>query len=165
MPSPTFTPLANITLSGTASSVTFSSISGSYRDLVLVCNLRASTTDDVKMRVNGLTTSIYFGVSMYGTGSVAGSYVISNTATLLGTEGVTTTSGDFSTKIINILDYSATDKHHPVLVRTSAIGANGVTAVAGRIADTAAITSVQLLFESAATFAAGSSFALYGIAS
>lgn len=165
MPTTTYTPLANVTLGSTAATVTFSSISQSYRDLVFVCNLQGTTTNDVKLRVNGLTTGIYFGVSMYGNGSVAGSYVISNTATSLGTEGVTATSGNYSAKIVNIFDYSASDKHHPVLVRTNTlVDANGATAVAGRIADTAAITSVQFLFESG-SFAAGSTFALYGIAS
>lgn len=166
MPSPTYTPLANITLGSSAATVVFSSINQGYRDLVFSCNLQASATNGVKIRVNSLTGSIYYSVSMYGDGSTAGSYLPSNPDTTLGIDSVSATSGIFTPVQVQIMDYSATDKHHPVLARVSNSSVSpGVTAVAGRIADTSAITSVTFMFATAATFAAGSSFALYGIAS
>lgn len=158
------TPLANITLGSSQATVVFSSISSSFRDLMFVCNLQASATNDVKIRVNGLTTNIYNSYGMYGNGTTADQYVLSRNATYLGTEAVSATSGQFSTKIVNIMDYSATDKHHQVLVRNDTSGgANGATAVTGRIADTAAITSVTFMFDTGATFAAGSTFSLFGV--
>ena len=41
----TYTPIATTTLGSAASSVTFSSISGSYTDLILITNPSSATTD------------------------------------------------------------------------------------------------------------------------
>ena len=71
----TYTPIATNTLGSAQASVTFSSISGSYTDLVLIIN--AGTSDaseqDCLIRVNGDTGSNYSATYMYGTGSSAAS--------------------------------------------------------------------------------------------
>jgi hypothetical protein len=59
------------------------------------------------------------------------------------------------------MDYSATDKHKTVLVRSNA-ASTGVEAIAQRWASTAAITSI-LVFPSTGSWAAGGTFSLYGI--
>jgi hypothetical protein len=61
------------------------------------------------------------------------------------------------------MDYSATDKHKTVLVRSN-IPADTVAAHAVRWANTAAITTVGVAAISG-TWSAGTTFALYGIAS
>lgn len=70
---------------------------------------------------------------------------------------------------INIMDYSATDKHKTTLIRNGKQGGSndGVEAIAGRWANTAAITSLEIfsITGGGITFSAGSTFALYGIAS
>jgi hypothetical protein len=69
---------------------------------------------------------------------------------------------DFSNSaIIQIMDYSATDKHTTVLVRNGT-ASRGVEMVTGRYASTSAITTV-LLFPSTGSFDIGSTFSLYGI--
>jgi len=67
---------------------------------------------------------------------------------------------------VNIMDYSATDKHKTVLTRAST-AASSVWAIAGRVATTSAITSVAFIGPDDASdqFLSGSTFALYGIVS
>lgn len=160
MPTPTYTPLANITLGSSAASVTFSSISGSYRDLVLVyAGSRSSGGVNVVARLNSDTGSNYSAVYMAGNGS----------STLTGAGSSTsfdcgyypgTGQANFQ---MNLMDYSATDKHKTALIRTND-STGFVAAYAHRWANTAAVTSI-LIFPGAGTLDAGTTLALYGIAS
>lgn len=168
MPTPTYTALANITLGSSASTVTFSSIPATYRDLVLVCSAAVTSTGDtIRLRFNGDTGNNYNWVFMNGTGSVASSSSQSNQAQLdfTASVGLPTVVGRYNT-ILQIMDYSATDKHKTTLSRTNQNEDTypGVTGLAGRWASTSAVTSM-VIFPSTFSFIAGSTFALYGIAS
>jgi hypothetical protein len=156
-----YIPLATVTLGSSASSVTFSSIPATYRDLVLVINATASNNINVDVRFNGDTGSNYPEVFMAGDGTTT--YSIATTRTFLRLDYVGfigTVAGH--NNIIQIMDYSATDKHKTVLARGSNAN-NGVAATAGRWANTAAITSIQAF--AGFPYSAGSTFNLYGIAS
>ncbi len=153
MPTPTYIPLANITLGSSASSVTFSSIPGTYRDLVLVVNHTKSTLTGLYIRYNGDAGANYSGVYMVG----GGSYL---------TSGLSTEPGyadTLSTQVLQVMDYSATDKHKTSLLRSDH-AAGQTVAWALRWANTSAITSLAFVTASG-TFQTGSTFALYGIAS
>jgi len=156
MPTPTYTPLANITLSSSAASVTFSSISQAYRDLVLVAQVTGSQATSMSMNLNADTpTTNYSRVFMNGNGTSATSATATN-------QYIATIQTTLAMHIVNIMDYSATDKHKNVLSRMD--NANDSTrATATRWANTAAVTSVEIK-SNAGTFLAGSTFALYGIA-
>ena len=161
MPTPTYTPLATVTLGSSASSVTFSSIptDGTYRDLVLVFNGTTAIDDGVGLRFNADTGSNYSNVRMFGNSGGAGSD--SSTTTR-----IPTTAGNSSLRtafISQVMDYSATDKHKTALTRNN-ITDNNVAAIAGRWANTAAITSVTVL-SPGSTMTAGSTINLFGIAS
>jgi hypothetical protein len=159
MPTPTYTPLANITLGSSAASVTFSSISQSYRDLVLVVQAKNTTGGTgLRGRFNGDTGSNYSFVLMDGDGSSAASVAVSGQNVL--SFGTNSTADNI--QIINVMDYSATDKHKTVLVRANG-ASSSVTAFADRWANTASITTF-LIFPESNSFASGSTFALYGIA-
>lgn len=163
MPTPTYTPLANITLGSSAASVTFSSISGLYRDLILVWNGKTTNLyENLMIRFNSDTGSNYNRVWMTGNGSAASSSSGSGEDRFYAMAwGLSNT--DPSNGVIQVMDYAATDKHKSVLSRFNQ-SAIGVDAVAGRWASTSAITSLTV-FTAASGFAAGSSLALYGIAS
>jgi hypothetical protein len=164
MPTPTYTPLANITLGSTTTTVTFSSISAAYRDLVLVSFVRnASSDSNVRARFNGDSGSNYTYVRMFGTGSGSGSSDVTTTTGFQIARQTDSSQSGFGTGIAHIMDYSATDKHKTVLVRAD--NGNSITmAHVARWANTAAITSIVLTsFEGAGGFATGSSFSLYGI--
>jgi hypothetical protein len=141
--------------------VTFSSISQAYRDLVIVIQANTSPADYAIIRFNSDTGSNYNFVGMYGDGVARQSAAYPN-----GTFGYIDAWGAYSTTIkssdvINIFDYSTTDKHKSFLVRRDQPD-NGTQASAQRWASTAAITTI-LVKPSTANWSAGSTFALYGV--
>ena len=151
MPTPTYTPLATVTLGTAVSSVTFSSIPATYRDLILVSETSHSSTTEIKLHPNGNGTGSH--VKMFGNGSSATSDTASRIEiAYLASTGVAVTQ---------VMDYSATDKHKTILSRwgyaSGFVGAN-----AARWENTSAITSLDVLI-STGTFPAGSTFSLYGV--
>jgi hypothetical protein len=167
MPTPTYTALANVTL-GSPSLLTFSNIPATYRDLRIVFagNLHEASSASVFMQFSGDTTATnYNHVRMSGNGSSASSGTQNNNRTAF--EGAGLEQGTNGTFIVDILDYSATDKHKTALSRNGAnkTGAQAAEAFAIRWSNTAAVTSVAFTLGGGNNFAAGSTFALYGIAS
>lgn len=160
-----WTPLANLTLGSNAATVTFSSISGSYRDLVLVAWFSATGNDYLSCRFNSDTGSNYNYVtgSGDGAGSTAATVLNNGTQMTLAQYSLAGTSW-YPNSIIQVMDYSATDKHKTVLAQLGN-SATGVDITAGRWANTSAITTMQMRLQSGNSFQAGSTFALYGVSS
>ena len=165
MPTAQYYALANVTLSSSAATVTFSSISQAYRDLMLVVNGKSTSTQtQTVLNFNNDTAANYAYVYMRGDGSTTGSAAYSGEAKIF-TDGSAGFFGvDFGQIVFNCLDYSASDKHKTVLIRTNVATGSfpGTVATAGRWASTAAITSLKVTAQ-VANFAAGSTFALYGV--
>ena len=160
MPTPTYTPLQTITLSSSASSVTFGSIPNSYKDLKLIFNGDGTTGGGaaLRLRLNGDTGTNYFRVGMWGNGSSSGSFTQNNNYTDI----MNFAAGRQLNAILDFMDYSATDKHKTFLARDNDAGFQ-VVANANRWASTSGITSITL-FASSGSIASGSTFSLYGIA-
>jgi len=162
----TYTPIATQTLSSAASSVTFSSISGSYTDLVLVTTAKNATGAQYRLQLsfNGdRGTSIYSVTKLTGNGTTATSSRATNAtygAILIGTIGST----NFDNAITHIMNYANTTTYKTVLSRGNETAAE-VNAEAGLWRSTAAITSLTLDLETSINFSIGSTFSLYGIAS
>lgn len=158
MPTNTYTPLANLTLGSSAASVTFSSISQAYRDLVLVMQVKTTGSNTLaRMTFNSDTATNYSRVNMVGNGSTA-------TSTASADDGIfacDVSSSDFYVQINQVMDYSATDKHTSVLTRTAR--EDRTIALAQRWANTAAVTTATVTI-AAGSFAAGSTFSLFGVA-
>ena len=153
------TPLANLTLGSAQATITFSSISQAYRDLILVVSPIATTTGNAgRLRLNGDTGSNYSWVQMYGDGTTAASSQSTSSTELIGLQSETTQT----TTVIHITDYSATTKHKSVLSRSNNTNAIS-TVVNQRWANTAAVTSISIYMTASTTYAAGSTFALYGV--
>ena len=159
MATPTDTALATITLSSSASSVTFSNISQSFRDLVLVWNGKSTNLDySIRGRLNGDSGSNYADVYMIGNSGGATSGTYAQPYFFAGAPaGYTRT-----TCIINFMDYSATDKQKSIITRGN-MDATYTSAIASRWANTAAITSIQL-YAAGDAWASGTTMSLYGIA-
>jgi hypothetical protein len=133
--------------------------------LVVVVRGAMSGNASILMRFNGDSGSNYPNVFMRGQSSGTQSADYTPTYVALAISAVGT--GNEFTAIAQVMDYSATDKHKTTLNRsgyTNDIGSSVVEATAVRWANTAAITSMAIT-TSASTFGAGSTFALYGIAS
>jgi hypothetical protein len=163
MPTPTYTPLATVTLGSSASSVTFSSIPATYRDLILVVAGEPTSGGGGigRVRFNSDTGSNYSIVTAEGTGSAAQSGSLTTTFMPFSFHRSTVLDGFFNPHIIQVMDYSATDKHKSVLLRANA-SSNGVVMTAGRWANTSAITIVSFTIESG-SWDTGSTFNLYGV--
>ncbi len=149
--------LANITLSSAATTVTFSSISQAYRDLYLVISGTTVTSNaTIDLRLNGdATTTNYSSVTIQGDGTSA-------TTSSSNTFGLSSLSAaSVSTCIVEFLDYTATNKHKSYLIRTGRPDSSTQFRV-GRWANTAAVTTLGLVTGST-TYAAGTTFALYGV--
>jgi hypothetical protein len=144
MPTPTYDLLASNVLSSNASSVTFSSIPATYRDLVLVVTAKITVgTGGASMRFNADSGSNYNMVTMEGTGSATQSGSGSGYNALY----VNLNNGELYTgptvSIIQIMDYSATNKHKSTLHRANGLSSTSVGATAGRWASTSAINSIE----------------------
>lgn len=150
------TALATLTTSSNDASVVFSSIPASYRDLIVVANGKRSTnTAGVKVYLNGDTTQAnYARIAMYGNGTDDLSFANAES------EFVYMDNGDTVFQM-QVMDYSATDKHKPVLARSDETS-KWTFAIAGRWANTDAVTSVELA-SSSGYFVDGTTFSLYGI--
>ena len=161
--SATYEPIATTTLGSAESSVTFSSISGSYTDLVLICAVKntANNGDEVAFQLNSDTGSNYSRTRIFGNGSTASSSRASDTTK--GALGINSTA-EFSTVIANFQNYSNATTYKTVISRGSD-ASNYVSSYASVWRNTNAITSIVLLPDSGTTFTSGSTFTLYGIAS
>jgi len=162
MPTNTYTALATITLTGTDSEIVFTSIPNSFRDLILVVgNMTSTAANTFYLQANGDTASNYSWVTAWGTGSVTGSATLTNNGALIGAyTGLSTSTGQ--TTIVQLMDYSATDKHKTILARHNN-SAGEVSMTASRWANTAAITSIALKILPSGSFNSGSTFSLYGV--
>ena len=166
MPTNTYTALATITLTSTDTEVVFSSIPNTYRDLIVVCQWGLTGSGDTiaGFRLNGATSG-YTNVTMFGDTSPSPG---SDTRTSDNLSFVWRIGNDGTTKattIIQIMDYSATDKHKTSLTRNSNLTNSFVSATAGRWASNDAVNTVALRPWNGGNIASGSTFSLYGIAS
>ena len=163
MPTSTYTPIATQTLGSAASSVTFSSISSTYTDLILICQNgnTSGSRADIGLRFNGDTGSNYSRTNLLGTGTQALSARFTNETAmnLLGYPA----SGEINQTITHIMNYSNSTTNKTVLNRLNNLGYETMASV-GLWRNTAAITSVQVLIASN-TMPAGSTFTLYGVKS
>jgi len=164
MPTPTYTPLATITLGSAQSSVTFASIPNTFRDLIIVVNWRNSgTASATRMTFNADDSSNYSNVAVTGIGSGNGSSGSESGTSMRVFGSAIGPSTSWQTGIIQLMDYSATNKHKTALVRHSDVNGD-VHAVAGRWQVNSAIFSVRLFDVLGQNFQVGATFSLYGVA-
>jgi hypothetical protein len=158
MPS-TYEPIATQTLGAAAASVTFSSIPGTYTDLVLVVNPAVSSgTCNVTMTF-GDTSTLYSRTNLIGNGTTATSNRHTNEALTYICSATTTF---VTTGMAQIMNYSNTTTNKTYLLRDT-YSASAVIQRVGLWRNTAAISTIVLGNDGATNFAIGSSFTLYGI--
>lgn len=158
-------------LSGFATSVTFSSIPSSYKHLQLRMTLRdnaGSVTDGQSLlQFNGDTTAgnyAYHWLQGNGSSASSGSSITQPNIQLGHYSGGNNSAGMFSPTIVDILDYTSTNKNKTV--RSFAGNATASTFVglySGIWLNTGAITSIRLTNVLAGSYVTNSRFSLYGI--
>lgn len=153
--------LSTTTLTG--SSVTVSSISGSYANLYIrIDNLGTGGAAGVcRMTVNSVTNYIAVGVDSNPTGV----FTASANIPLSGNRNMKDTGGDNKVAVINIYNYAATGTYKAFDVISAVTGATGgdaTTSASGNIQNTSAITSVTVSM-SAGSFDGSPSMKIYGV--
>ena len=163
----TYEAIATVTVgSGGAANITFSSIPGTYTDLLLKVSARDSRNNnpynELGVAFNGSAT--YSRIILYGVGSSAGS-TSDSTGNWLYNDGNTASSSVFSNAELYIPNYtSSNNKSISADVATEDNGTgNALVLTAGLATLTSAITSITLTPNLSFSFLQHSSATLYGI--
>ena len=159
----TYEPIATTTLGSNASTYTFSSIPGTYTDLVLVCNA-STTTDNVNyyLQFNSDSATNYSFTYLEGDGSSAASSKSSGISYLYVARG--SSNSYFDVIVANIMNYSSTTNYKAVLSRYAlGLGLGKRNSIhVGSWSSNSAITSITI-GSNGGTLKSGSTFTLYGI--
>ena len=159
----TYEPIATNTLGSAQSSVTFSSISGSYTDLILIMSVLAESNlggQNAGIRFNGDTGSNYSATWIYANGVTAPYSERQTNVTSIGRADFYTTTVPMTT-IISINNYSNSTTYKTALIRSNE-SSNGTRANVGLWRNTAAINQITVIIDGG-NFGSGSIFTLYGI--
>jgi hypothetical protein len=156
----TYEAIATQTLGSNAASVTFSSISGAYTDLIMVVNAITSTASEyMSINLNSDTGSNYSRTNLAGNGTSAVSVRGSNeTVGYIGAETYGTNALKFNT-VVHFMNYANTTTYKTFLSRANHVDL-AAEAIVGLWRSTSAITTIKVN----SNFATGSTFSLYGIA-
>jgi hypothetical protein len=157
----TYENIATTTLGSPQTTITFSSIPGTYTDLIIVCagNMSAGGAVDNIMRFNDDTGSNYSRTYLMGDGSSAVSGRNSNQTSL--TLPYWNSTAIHNT-IIQINNYSNTTTNKSVLARNN-MANESLIAYALLWRSTSAINKITISRGGTNDFATGSTFTLYGI--
>jgi hypothetical protein len=157
----TYEPIATTTLGSNQSSVTFSSIAGTYTDLVIIINGGQSVaTANGGLQFNGDTGNNYSNTRMGGNGSsVVSSRALSESLLRIDAYGWPTSNN--ANSIIQIQNYSNTTTFKTVLTRFNAT-VYGTDTIVGLWHSTSAINQIVIKSE-AYNWLSGTTFTLYGI--
>ena len=156
------TALATITLQSASATVEFSGIPDTYRDFIVVYRGGVNGDYDTPLRFNSDLAGNYYGVNMRGDGSSATGSSNSGLGYMtFGLRNVVVPTTSYTTVYLEILDYSATDKHKTVLQRVDD-ATKQTLAQAWRWANSANAISSLTFSCSGGTYNSGSTFALFG---
>jgi hypothetical protein len=161
----TYEKIATQTTSNGNTSITFSSISGYYTDLVLIVSVKGNASLNLGMRFNSDTGTNYSSTYMYSDGTNVGSgrYTTQDFIRLSNYTEISDTNYDI--KIININNYSnaTTDKTALTIARTAVNPTTaGIEQYVGLWRNTNAITAIEVYVRNS-SYAAGGTLTLYGI--
>lgn len=163
----TYESIATTTLGSNATSVTFSSISGTYTDLILIANVQRATTAEnpsLTLRFNSDTGTNYSMTNLLGNGSSASSARQSSQNMMnFSYFSLASAANTFSSYLLNVMNYSNSTTYKTVVGR-SGEASSGAQATVGLWRSTSAITSITITNDGSPTnFSSGSTFTLYGI--
>lgn len=162
----TYEPIANTTLGSDTATVTFSSISQSFTDLVIIVNAAndQTSTSSIGLRFqvgNGSvdTGSNYSATFLYAETSALSTRVSNQTGGYSGE--LLGTIDKASTTILNVMNYSNTTTNKTILARSGTANAR-IDSTVTLWRSTSAINTIKF-YLNANQFKTGSTFTLYGI--
>jgi len=155
-----FESIATATGNGSATSLTFSSIPGTYQHLQIRGIAKTAADTVFYLRFNSDTGTNYSRHSLYGNGTTAAAFGDAS-VTEIGQIRASDTADRYSGSIIDIHDYVSTTKNKTVRILTGCDfnGSGIVMMSSGAWLNTSAVTSITLrcdtAFDSNSTFALG----------
>jgi len=160
----TYIALANTTVTGTPSTVTFGSIpSTTYTDLVLVMETITSTNASKLIRFNADAGANYEFIRFSGNGTASSQAQNNNGTSAFPSAVATDTSTERLFTKVDINGYRRSGETRSGLINNGRAG-SAIDIAGFRWNNTNAITSIAISL-STGTFTAGSTLALYGIVS
>ena len=165
----TYNLIASNTLSSSAASVTFSGIGSTYTDILLRLSARMTVAgpDNINVQINSFTNSHSY-TELYGNSSTAASARATGvgffrlTNILPGTESTSNTFCSAECYFPNYAGSANKTMSHFGAGESNSTTIPYITATAGLLSQTAAITSLTIT-PAGGSFVSGSSFFLYGI--
>jgi hypothetical protein len=162
----TYEPIATATASGSVSEVTFSSIPGTYTDLVLISTLGSTSNLNLRLQLNGVTGAYYSATQLTGNGTTASSdRTTGGTYWYLGYNA----ANQRYNSILQIMNYANTTTYKTGIWRRNDGGTGEIVSAAVGLwrgstgSATEAITSIKLYDATSVNFTSGSTFTLYGV--
>jgi len=169
----TYVALDKKTVSSAVTSVTFTSIPGTYTDLVIVASVTTNRSGNIQdllqLQFNGDTGAHYSDTFISGDGSSAssGRHTGYGAGFIGNCGGGTSTSNQFSPITINIGNYANTTTYKSYINRASfsgqTVGAYTGIWKGSTGSSTEAITSITIGSYTGSTILSGSTFSLYGV--
>jgi len=158
----TYEAIATTTLGSASTGVTFSSIPGTYTDIVAVINASASGATAAWFNTNASGAGLFSDTRMTGDGTTA-----SSTRRTGQDESVFTSGSEVGTTfsfvaVLHFMNYANSTTFKTVVSRSGSAGAATTAAVCLR-RDTSAITTINFDLVGTGTYSVGSTFTLYGI--
>lgn len=164
-----FESIATVTLGSPSSTITFSSIPGTYKSLQirLMAKTAGASVESLDMQFNGISTSSYYTHRIDGNGSSAsaGAFGPFTSARPMYSTLASTGSNGWGVSIIDIIDYASTSKNKTIKAFSGYDNnGSGIVQLISNLyfANTNAITSI-VFTNGSGNFTSGSTFALYGI--
>lgn len=155
----TYEPIASTTLGSAAADITFSSIPGTFTDLVLVLNGGfATNTSDLYTQFNSDTGTNYSNTDLRGDGSAAASSRTSSVAYIRHNQNTVDAQ---STWIIHVMSYANANVNKTTLSSFASAGA-GVERTVGLWRSTSAITAIKV-YTSSGNLSSGFTASLFGV--
>jgi hypothetical protein len=162
----TYDKIQTTTLGSAQASVTFSAISGSYTDLVLISNVDITSAGaSINIRFNSDTGNNYSYITIYGNGIAHATNKATNQNKSYIAAYVAPNTSLETVIVTNIQNYSNTTTNKTLISRSnraSASNSPGAEVLSGLWRNTSAITSITLAADSG-NIDTGSTFTLYGI--
>lgn len=150
---------------GSAGTITFSSIPSTYTSLQIRAFFRPSINDALYVRVNGLSTSVYAYHTLSGSGTATFATGYATQTEMFFANYTYPTSVYGQALILDVHDYANTSRNKTFRCFTGndQNGAGAVDLISGLFNSTAAITSLSFTLVGGGNFDTSSTFALYGM--
>jgi hypothetical protein len=159
----TYEPIATTTLGSTASSVSFTSIPGTYTDLRIVCVGSSNANGQWYARFNGLSTALYSYTNISGNGTTAASALATGDLALYFNYSNTYSTTQPAMITMDIFSYAGSTNKTSLLTYDGDRNGSGIVErTVGLWRSTAAITRVDV-FSGSGSFTTGFTATLYGI--